>query len=118
MNELFRAVTERLKAVFTAHTAVELEADLTSRHVERKAGLLRQAAQLEAEGMAELAQALRRAAARWAPSGRAAGLLPPLCNRAAETPGLTPAHVPGPQGKTADIAPAEGPGRKKRGPQG
>jgi hypothetical protein len=59
MNELFRAVSERLKSIFTAHAALELEAELIARHVQRKATLLRQAAQLESEGLNDLASELR-----------------------------------------------------------
>jgi hypothetical protein len=60
MNELFHAVSERLKMIFTAHAALELEAELILCHAQRKATLLKQAAQLEQEGMAELAAELRR----------------------------------------------------------
>lgn len=59
MSELFRAVSERLKALFTAHAALELESELIARHVERKGALLRQAARLEGEGLTDLAAELR-----------------------------------------------------------
>jgi hypothetical protein len=64
MTELFRAVSARLKALLTAHAALELEAELVRLHTERKAALLRQAAQLEAEGMADLAAEIRRHASQ------------------------------------------------------
>jgi hypothetical protein len=60
MNELFHAVSERLKMIFTAHAALELEAELILCHAQRKAALLKQAAHLEQEGMADLAAELRR----------------------------------------------------------
>src|SRR5262245_30894362 len=60
MTELFDVVAARLKAVFAAQAALELEAELIECHVQRKAGLLRQAAELEREGLAELAAELRR----------------------------------------------------------
>jgi hypothetical protein len=59
MNELFCAVSNRLKAIFTAHAALELEAELLLLHAQRKAALLQRAAQLEQEGMSELADELR-----------------------------------------------------------
>ena len=49
MNELFRAVSQRLKTIFTVHAALELEAELILSHAERKAALLLRAAQLEKE---------------------------------------------------------------------
>jgi hypothetical protein len=60
MNELFHAVSERLKMIFTAHAALELEAELILCHAQRKATLLKQATQLEQEGMTDLAAELRR----------------------------------------------------------
>jgi hypothetical protein len=60
MNELFCAVSNRLKAIFTAHAALELEAELLLLHAQRKTALLQRAAQLEQEGMSELAGELRR----------------------------------------------------------
>jgi hypothetical protein len=60
LNELFRAVSERLKTLFTAHAALELEAELIIGHVERKAALLKRAAQLEQDGLTDLATELRQ----------------------------------------------------------
>jgi hypothetical protein len=59
MTELFHVVSERLKAIFTAHTALELEAELIAHHIERKATLLKQAAKLEKDGFKDLAEELR-----------------------------------------------------------
>jgi hypothetical protein len=60
VNELFRAVSDRLKTIFTVHAALELEAELLIGHVERKAGLLKRAAQLEQDGLVDLAGELRQ----------------------------------------------------------
>jgi hypothetical protein len=60
MNELFHAVSNRLKAIFTAHAALELEAELLLLHAQRKAALLQRAAQMEEEGLKDLAGELRR----------------------------------------------------------
>jgi hypothetical protein len=60
MNELFHAVSDRLKVILTAHAALELESEVVLLHAERKAALLKRAAQLEEEGFADLASELRR----------------------------------------------------------
>lgn len=43
MIALFRAVIERVKALFITAAALDLEADFVARHAERQAELLRQA---------------------------------------------------------------------------
>jgi len=78
MNELFRAVVERLRIVFTAHAALDIEAEMIARHIERKAALLRQAAQLETEGLTDLAAEVRQAAGRMDPRRPAESVLPVL----------------------------------------
>jgi hypothetical protein len=60
MNELLRRVSERLKVIVAAHAALELEAEVLLRHVERKAALLKRASELEKEGMSDLASELCR----------------------------------------------------------
>jgi len=84
MNELFRAVVERLRIVFSAHAALDIEAEMIARHIERKATLLRQAAQLETEGLTDLAAELRQAAGRMDPRRPAESVLPVL-----DTPTIT-----------------------------
>lgn len=59
-TELFDAVSARLKAIFTAHAALELEAEVIARHIQRKATLLKQAATLESDGLKDLAAELRQ----------------------------------------------------------
>src|SRR3954470_4021671 len=78
VNELFRAVSDRIKAVLTAHAALELEAELIARHVERKAELLRKADQLESEGLGDLAAELRQHARRTDLNRPAEAALPAL----------------------------------------
>jgi hypothetical protein len=90
VNELFRAVSDRLKAVLTAHAALELEAELIARHVERKAELLRKADQLEGEGMAELAAELRGHAGRTDLNRPAEAVLPALNAPKADNPERQP----------------------------
>src|SRR5438132_587991 len=56
---LFRALTDRLKALFIADVGLDFEAELFTRNAERKAELLRQAARYEEEGLLGVAQDLR-----------------------------------------------------------
>jgi hypothetical protein len=86
MNELFRAVSDRIKAVLTAHAALELEAELIARHVERKAELLRKADQLESEGLGDLAAELRQHAKRTDLNRPGEATLPALDAPEAESP--------------------------------
>jgi len=62
MFALFRALTERVKALFLTTAALDLEADLLARDAERKAELLRHADRYDAEGLDGIAQQLRRQA--------------------------------------------------------
>lgn len=78
MTELFDAVSSRLKAIFTAHAALELEAEVIARHVERKAALLKQATKLEEEGLKDLAAELRQHAGGLDPRRPAEAVLPML----------------------------------------
>src|SRR5262245_53283447 len=78
MTELFDAVAARLKALFTAQAALELEAEMILAHVERKADLLRRADSLEKEGLTELATELREHAGRLDPRRPAEAVLPAL----------------------------------------
>lgn len=60
MLSLFRAITDRVKAMFVTNAALEFEAELLARDAERKAELLRLADAYEKEGMTTLAEQLRR----------------------------------------------------------
>lgn len=64
MDVLIRALAGRLKAVFAAHAALSAEADVARLDAERRADLLRQAERMEAEGLAQPAQSLRRCVER------------------------------------------------------
>lgn len=62
MFSLFRALTDRLKALFAVSVAQDFEADLLSRDAERRAELLRQADQYDQEGLHSVASTLRQQA--------------------------------------------------------
>ena len=59
---LFRAITDRLKALFVADVASDLEAQFLARNAERKADLLRQAQKYEDEGLKSVAHQVRQQA--------------------------------------------------------
>lgn len=60
MFQLFRALAERVKALFLTHAALDFEAEFLARDAERKAELLRQAARYEEEGLSSVARQLRQ----------------------------------------------------------
>lgn len=62
MFALFRALSDRLKALFVTTAALDFEADLLVRDAERTAGLLREADRYETEGLVGIGQQLRRQA--------------------------------------------------------
>jgi hypothetical protein len=62
MLQLFHALAQRVKALFITNAALDFEAQFVSRDAERKAELLRQAAQYEKEGLHIIAQELRERA--------------------------------------------------------
>ena len=57
---LFKALTDRLRALFVANVASDFEAQLLARDAERKADLLRQAQKFDDEGLKDVAQHLRQ----------------------------------------------------------
>ncbi|MGE3806364.1 MAG: hypothetical protein AB7K24_16975 [Gemmataceae bacterium] len=63
MFQLFRALAARLQALFIAHVALDFESDMATASAERKATLLRQAADYDKEGLSEVASELRQRAA-------------------------------------------------------
>lgn len=75
---LFHALTERLKALFITHTALEFEAELVSRDAERRAELIRQASQYDREGLHDLAEQLRQQAEALSLERPLASVLPAL----------------------------------------
>lgn len=60
MHWIFRALADRLKALFVADVAADFEAQLLARDAERKADLLRQAQKFDDEGLKGVAQHLRQ----------------------------------------------------------
>lgn len=60
MFSLFRALTDRVKAMFVTNAALELESELLARDAERKAELLRLADNYAKEGLHAVADQLRR----------------------------------------------------------
>lgn len=59
---LFRALAERVKALFITNLALDLEAEFLERSAERKAKLLQWAERHEAEGYHQIAHELRQQA--------------------------------------------------------
>jgi hypothetical protein len=91
MLSIFRAVVERIKALFATAAAQELEAEFLARHAERQAGLLRLADRYDAEGLHGVAADLRRQAAEVSLDRPLAGVLPALSHLDCEThPPLLP----------------------------
>ena len=78
MLALFRALVERVKALFMTAAALDLEADFVARHAERQAELLRQANRYEAEGLLGIAAHLRRQAEELDLQRPLAGVLPAI----------------------------------------
>jgi hypothetical protein len=76
MLTLFRALSERVKALFITTAALDFEADLLARDAERKAELLRQAGRYEEEGLHAVAEPLRRQAEALSLQRPLAGVLP------------------------------------------
>lgn len=62
MVRLFRALFARIRALFAADAALELQAEIAVRGAERKAQLYRLAAKYDEEGFASIAHDLRRQA--------------------------------------------------------
>lgn len=76
MFALFRALTDRLKALFITTAALDFEADLLARDAERKAELLHRADRYDADGRHGIAEHLRRQADSLSLQQPLAGVLP------------------------------------------
>lgn len=76
MFSIFRAVVERLKALFATSAALELEAEFVARDAERKAELLRLADHYAGEGLHGIASHLRLRAENLSVERPLAGTLP------------------------------------------
>src|ERR1700733_5864769 len=104
MSELFRAITERLKAIFAANAALELEAELLVAHIERKTALLRLAAQCAQEGFEDLAEELRNYIEGMNPRQPATAILPTNLGSSLSSLGaFTPAVPEHPDGKALPL---------------
>lgn len=127
MLAFFRALADRLKALFLTDAALDLEAHVLSRAAERKADLLRQAASFEAEGLTLVGSELRQQAAAIDLGRPLAIVLPGVEHLAADHPTvpLLPGLTEMPNGNNGQVPalpePAISPktdrksGRKSRG---
>lgn len=86
MFALFRALTDRVKALFITTAALDFEADFLTRQAERKANLLRQAAQYEDEGLPLIARDLRQQAETLSGQRPLASVLPSIEHLEADRP--------------------------------
>jgi hypothetical protein len=86
MLAFFRALTDRLKALFMTDAALDLEAHVLTRAAERKADLLRPAAAFEAEGLTLVAAELRQQAGAIDLSRPLASVLPAIGHLTIDTP--------------------------------
>ena len=59
MFAIFQSLVDRIKAMFAADAALDFEAQFMARQADRKAELLRKAAEFEKEGLKGVAQDLR-----------------------------------------------------------
>jgi hypothetical protein len=84
MFAFFRALMERVKALFVSDAAQELETEFAVRAAGRKAALLRLAVRYEAEGLATVAADLRRHAGGLDATRPLAGVLPAVAHLAEE----------------------------------
>ena len=76
MLTLFRAISDRIGALFATHVALDFEQQLLLHHSDRKADLLRRARQLEDDDLPELAAELRDQADRMSVQRPLASVLP------------------------------------------
>ena len=78
MLQIFRALTDRLKAMFVANVGLDFESHFLARNAERKAELLRQADVYEKEGLTSVAEELRQLAESISIKQPLASVLPSL----------------------------------------
>src|SRR6266404_8124630 len=101
MFALFRALSNRVKAMFAADAALEFEAEFLARAAERKADLLRQAERYEQEGLRGIALHLRRHAEELSEQRPLASVLPAIDHLA----GTDSAALPDTMSAVASAAP-------------
>ena len=121
MSALFRALTDRLKALFLTEVGLDFEAELLTRDAERRAELLRQAQRYEEEGLHGLAEHLRRRAEALSLDRPLASVLPAVAHLQTTQPDpsdtpLLPAEADGvPPDNARPRRLPEPPGIKKKG---
>jgi hypothetical protein len=84
MLSIFRALTNRFKAIFATSAALELETEFVARQAERRAELLRQADRYEAEGLGGIARELRQHVEMLSLERPGASVLPALAHLGAD----------------------------------
>jgi hypothetical protein len=80
MFSLFRAIIDRLKAMFATNAAMEFEAEMLAQDAERRAELLRRADRYAQEGLHGIAEQLRRRAEELHLERPLASVLPALAH--------------------------------------
>ncbi len=105
MFRVFKALVDRVKALFLTDAALDLQAHLLTRAADRKADLLRQAAAFEAEGLTLVASELRQQAVAIDLNRPLAIVLPAIEHLAPSDQSVPP--LPGPtqtpQGNTGKV---------------
>jgi hypothetical protein len=117
MFSLFRAITDRIKALFATSAALELESDLLLHHAERKAEMLRRADQYDQEGLHGIATHLRQQADLLSLQRPLASVLPALEHLASDSPNPQPLPLLAslPSNASSDTSPKPLPGPHKKG---
>jgi hypothetical protein len=108
---LFRAVVDRLKLLLATAAAQEVEADFLTREAERNAELMRQAGRYDAEGLADVAQQLRRQTEDLSTEQPLGVVLPALAHWQR---GYIPVPIPAPPEAVPLPAPVKSHSRKAR----
>ena len=80
MRWLFSTCVDRIRALFLADAAMELESQALAREAERKAELLRQAEDYRAQGLGDLADELQQRTAQMNWNQPLAGVLPAVAH--------------------------------------
>ena len=115
MFALFRALTERVKALFITTAALDFEADLLARDAERKAELLRQADRYDTEGLHGIAQHLRQQSEALSLQRPLASMLPSVDHLLGIGAGLlVPLLQAPPSHEQNDISPKPSPAAKAK----
>jgi hypothetical protein len=107
MLSIFRALTDRLKALFATSAALELESEFIARDAERHAELLRQADRY-AEGLHEVAGQLRQQVVLLSAQKPTATVLPAITHLQADI-SMTPTGLPLFQGQESNVPLLEAP---------